>query len=126
MAKLVAHRLATAALWVRIHPNIQNGRHKHRNGQHSLLRQKNIRKKNIFSRNKLAIIGYWTTDKTWLTLILILFWPVYQSTKVAIAHVHIFFKSSIARNHPNEVLLDILAKLHGGGRDSASQHPLYG
>jgi hypothetical protein len=37
VAKLVARLLATAALWVRIQTSlkIQNGRHKHRSGEHT-------------------------------------------------------------------------------------------
>jgi hypothetical protein len=32
------------AVWVRTLPKIQNGRHKQRSGQHTLARQKNIKK----------------------------------------------------------------------------------
>ncbi len=45
--RTVSRKLATAALWVRIHTSpkkIQNGRHKQRNGQHTLARLKNIQK----------------------------------------------------------------------------------
>ncbi len=47
VAKLVSRLLATAALWVLIQTSlkIQNGPHKHRNGQHTLVRQKNLQKR---------------------------------------------------------------------------------
>ncbi len=46
LAKLVARLLATAALWVQIQTSlkIQNGRPKHRNGQHNLARPKIYKK----------------------------------------------------------------------------------
>ncbi len=46
VAKLIAHLLATATLWVRIQTFIKNDRHMQRSGQHTLARQK-IYKKNI-------------------------------------------------------------------------------
>jgi hypothetical protein len=48
VAKLVAHLLAPAALWVRIQTsltNTKNGRHKHKRGQNTFARQKNRQKK---------------------------------------------------------------------------------
>jgi hypothetical protein len=47
VAKLVARLLATAALWVRIQTSLKNNwRRKHRSGQHTLARPKNIIPKN--------------------------------------------------------------------------------
>ncbi len=48
--QLVARLLAAAALWVRIQTSlkIQNGRHKQRSGQHTIVRQKKY-KENIIS-----------------------------------------------------------------------------
>jgi hypothetical protein len=54
LARFVAPLLATAALWVRIQTilsKIQNGRHKQGSAysQHTLARQKNIQKSNLFN-----------------------------------------------------------------------------
>ncbi len=60
MAKLVAHLLATAALWVRIQTSLEklNWLHKQRSGKHTLARKKINNKKRILLQLKSIHTGF--------------------------------------------------------------------